>query len=316
MSHNWSMKTALLLGGSGRLGRSIQRELKAQGIPILSPTRAELNVCDLGAVKSFISNHNIEIIIHSASILTPRIASDFQAEKDSQISATMDNNVFKVVKEENLQLYFFSTALVYPSSNLHPWSESDFGNIPNPPRERWHYSMMKYESTRNVLKLAGQGIDCSAIILPNLLAGPIPTLDRNDQLCEKLFNLTKNAASSGTPSLSFNVQINPKLQLVAGNEIARWLSLVLSLNLKLPPILNLGSKHEATPVELLEEITKQKHPELYIVVNGDPQQTSSYLVSDSIAREGFFWRGGESLSISVSEWLSDPMLSSQSSSSS
>lgn len=305
------MKTTLLLGGSGRLGRSIQEELRATQIPFFCPTRHELDVRDLVSVRKFISEHNINLVIHAASILTPRTASVSQAIIDSEFSTKMDNNVFRVVHDENLQLIFLSTALIYSARDTKTWTESDFGTPPNPPQDRQHYSLMKYESTHNILTLAAKGINCSAIVLPNLLAGPIPTLERNDQLCEKLFNLSRIAASSGVEEICFNVEVNPKLQLVAGIEIAKWLSLVINLELNLPPLLNIASKQETTPVELLREILIQKFPQVRVILEGTPKLTSSYLLSDSLARKDFFWSGGESLVSSVKEWISDPFISSQ-----
>jgi nucleoside-diphosphate-sugar epimerase len=305
------MRSTLLLGGSGRLGRSIQVELKKNEIPFLSPTRNELNICDFDAVQSFISIHRIERIIHAASILTPRTASDVEAQNDSEISRRMDKNVLQLVEDRNLQLFYFSTALIYPLRNMHFWSEKDFGAIPYPPLARRHYAMVKYESTGKILTLASQGVNCSAIVLPNLLAGPIPTSDRNDQLCEKLLNLSRNATSSGKQNLIFNIEVNPNLQLVAGLEIAKWLSFVVSHNFSLPPILNLASNDITTPIELLQEIIKQKFPELPLLAEGEPKQSLSYLLSDSIARQEFLWRGGESLSRSVDMWISDPAISNQ-----
>jgi hypothetical protein len=162
---------------------------------------------------------------------------------------------------------------------------------------------MKYESTREVLRLGHLGFDCSVLVLPNLLAGPIPSLDRNDQLCEKLFNRIEDAMEAGLGSITFDIAINPNLQLVAGFEIAEWISKLLVQEVRIPSLLNLSSNYVANPFQLLVEIARQKRPEIKILAKGRPQESPSYLMRDSLARDSYFWHGGESLSKSVKMWL-------------
>ena len=299
------VKLILLLGASGRLGRSIQAELTARRVPFLYPSKDELNIFDYQAVDQFVSNHKIDLVVHCASLLTPRMASVTQAKIDAENASLMDQNIFKLVEKRHLQLLFISTSLIYPSQSHQAWSEIDFGTFPKPPIDREYYAKMKYESTRKVVGLGSRGLNCSAIVLPNLLAGPIPGIDRYDQLCEKLFKLTQDASASGEQSIAFNVAINPQLQLVAGFEIAQWLGFVISQELDLPPLLNLSSSYSATPFELLAEMINQRYSGLSIITEGVRQQTLSYSLNDSYARDSFQWFGGQSLSGSVDIWLTE-----------
>ena len=297
------MENVLILGGSGRLGRSIQKVFGLHKIPFLSPPKSHLNVCNYKDLERFVSEHEIRTIIHGASILTPRLASSTQAIEDSKISTLIDDNVFKVVQQKNIKLFYTSTSLVYPCRSETRWSEGDFGPFPEPPVDRRLYAIMKYESTRKVLRLSSLGFDSSVLVLPNLLAGPIPNLDRSDQLCEKLFNLVENATENESRSISFDTANNPNLQLVAGFEIAEWISKVLVQEVRIPSLLNLSSVYVANPFQLLVEIANQKHFDGVVLANGFPKESPSYLMQDSLARISYFWNGGESLSKSVKMWL-------------
>jgi len=61
------MKTILLTGSSGFIGKNICESFLADKYKILAPNRKELNVFDTDSVDTFFSNHQIDIVIHSAA---------------------------------------------------------------------------------------------------------------------------------------------------------------------------------------------------------------------------------------------------------
>ena len=60
------MKRVLLTGGSGFIGRNIQKPLSERCI-LYAPARKELNLLDETAVRQYLQDNQIEIVIHSAN---------------------------------------------------------------------------------------------------------------------------------------------------------------------------------------------------------------------------------------------------------
>ena len=61
-----SMKNVLFTGGSGFIGRNVINGLK-EFCYIFAPTREELNLLDCDAVKKYIIDNKIQVVINSAN---------------------------------------------------------------------------------------------------------------------------------------------------------------------------------------------------------------------------------------------------------
>lgn len=56
----------LLVGGWGMVGRNLLEHPAINNFEVLTPTSKELNLCDFGAVQSYVVAHSPDIIIHAA----------------------------------------------------------------------------------------------------------------------------------------------------------------------------------------------------------------------------------------------------------
>lgn len=70
------MKTILLTGGNGFIGRNIKESFLAEKYHIIAPSSKELNCADEDAVDDFFRKNKIDIVIHSAGKPGHRNASD------------------------------------------------------------------------------------------------------------------------------------------------------------------------------------------------------------------------------------------------
>lgn len=61
------MKTILITGGSGFIGRNLVEQLSGK-YRVLAPSHRELELIDQEAVKKYFQTNNIEIVIHSATV--------------------------------------------------------------------------------------------------------------------------------------------------------------------------------------------------------------------------------------------------------
>lgn len=60
------MKRVLFTGGTGFIGKNVLPELRKNSL-IFAPKREELNLYDLEEIKRYVSDHNIDVIVHSAN---------------------------------------------------------------------------------------------------------------------------------------------------------------------------------------------------------------------------------------------------------
>ena len=60
------VKTVLLTGGNGFIGKNLKESFLAQKYNLLTPGSKDLNLCDEGAVARYFDEHQIDIVIHHA----------------------------------------------------------------------------------------------------------------------------------------------------------------------------------------------------------------------------------------------------------
>ncbi len=70
------VKTVLLTGGNGFIGKNLKESFLAQKYNLLTPGSKDLNLCDEDAVARYFDEHRIDIVIHSAVKPNHRNAKD------------------------------------------------------------------------------------------------------------------------------------------------------------------------------------------------------------------------------------------------
>lgn len=62
----FKMKTILLTGGNGFIGRNIRESFLMEKYNILFPSSRELNLSDENSVDDYFKQHTVDIVIHAA----------------------------------------------------------------------------------------------------------------------------------------------------------------------------------------------------------------------------------------------------------
>ena len=70
------MKTILLTGGNGFIGKNIQESFLAEKYHIVAPRSFELNLTDTQAVDDYFQNHTFDVVLHAATKPGHRNAKD------------------------------------------------------------------------------------------------------------------------------------------------------------------------------------------------------------------------------------------------
>jgi len=102
----------LLTGGSGLLGRSVQRWLLAAGNEVIAPGHAELDITDIDCVERYITNIQPDQVVHCAAYSKVELAEREEA-LCRKINVTGTSNIAQVCRQLDRYLLHISTDYVF-----------------------------------------------------------------------------------------------------------------------------------------------------------------------------------------------------------
>jgi len=119
----------LLLGGSGKLGIKLSKELSNKNITFYNPDSKECNITDYNNLEKYIIKTSPDIILHSAGFVdTKGCEEDRQKCLDVNVLSTY--YLAKICRKNNIRLVYISSEYVFngadeeytPNSSLNPIS--------------------------------------------------------------------------------------------------------------------------------------------------------------------------------------------------
>lgn len=119
-------KTILLTGGTGFVGRNILPILE-EGNTVLAPPRAELDIKEPDAVASFVQDHGVDVIVHTAN---PNPAKNVECDSTATLFEDSMRAFMSVyLQRDNVEsiLYLGSGAEYDKGLEMHEIGESEAG---------------------------------------------------------------------------------------------------------------------------------------------------------------------------------------------
>ena len=116
------MKTILLTGGSGFIGKNIRESFLATKYNILAPSSKELNLADEDSVDAYFKKHQIDVVIHAAVKPGHRNAKD-----TSNLFYTNTRMFFNLErhKDEYEKMIVLGSGAIYDMRNYRPKMKED-----------------------------------------------------------------------------------------------------------------------------------------------------------------------------------------------
>ncbi len=102
------MKSLLLTGGSGRLGTELRRLLPG----IIAPTRAEMDITDLSAVRETLERYHPEAVVHAAAF-TDIVAAEMEHGACWRVNVEGTRHLVRSVVDLGVFLIHISTDYVF-----------------------------------------------------------------------------------------------------------------------------------------------------------------------------------------------------------
>lgn len=130
-------RVAVVLGGSGQIGRCMVAELKQQwpNVQLLSPSRAQLDLSDAHAVMGYLQHHQPDWLINCAAytavdaaeqdLPSPDLADEQSSHPNTQLNACLPQWLAQYWQQSDkvLTLLHFSSDYVYSGAGDLPWRE-------------------------------------------------------------------------------------------------------------------------------------------------------------------------------------------------
>ena len=138
-------KKILVTGSNGQLGRSISNISKDFDYKFFFMSKKELDITNLKDLESFISKHQINVIINCAAYTNVEKA-HINRDIVDLINVKSMNNISKICSENEIILIHISTDYVFDGKNNKPYKENDFTNPLN------YYGYSKLCGEKEILK--------------------------------------------------------------------------------------------------------------------------------------------------------------------
>lgn len=136
----------LITGANGQLGHDFQRIFKDRNLDFIATDYKELDITDIDAVREFVKDKNINLIINCAAYNNVDRAEE-EKEMCYKLNAAAPRDLALVAKEIGADYITYSTDFVFDGSKNTPYTEED---IPAPLSV---YSEAKAEGEKLVLEV-------------------------------------------------------------------------------------------------------------------------------------------------------------------
>lgn len=117
----------LITGANGQLGHDLQRILKKENREFIATDYKELDITDIEAIKEFIKDKNIDVIINCAAYNNVDKAEE-EKELCYKLNAYAPRDLAKVAKEIGAEFVTYSTDFVFDGEKKEEYVEEDAVN--------------------------------------------------------------------------------------------------------------------------------------------------------------------------------------------
>lgn len=114
----------LVTGASGQLGYDVVRELTKRGHEAVGVSSRELDITDQEQVETFITDANVDVVMHGAAYTAVDAAEDHE-EQCRLVNASGTEFVAQVCKKLDIPMVYISTDYVFDGQGTRPWEPED-----------------------------------------------------------------------------------------------------------------------------------------------------------------------------------------------
>jgi len=252
------LKTVLITGSHGMVGRNIVEFEKSKNYTLLTPKSSELNLLDRKSVDDYIKLHNPDIVIHCAGIV-----GGIQANMSNPVRFLVDNtqmglNLIMGAKEAGVKyLMNMSSSCMYPRAAKNPLSEELIlkGEL-EPTNEG--YAIAKITATRLCEYISREDATYSyKTVIPCNLYGRYDKFDpKHSHMLPAVIKKIDEAKKSNHKTLDIWGDGEARREFMYAEDLADFVYYALENFENMPQNINVGLGHDYTINEYYKAIAE------------------------------------------------------------
>lgn len=244
-----------IAGHRGLVGSALVRRLEAEGYTnLLLRTRAELDLADRAATRSFFREHRPQYVFVAAAKVGGILANSQAPVEFLEENLRIEVNVIGGAHEAGVQrLLFLGSSCIYPKNAPQPVKEKDLLTGSLEPTNQW-YAVAKIAGVKLCDAYRQQYGDDFFSAMPTNLYGPGDNFDlRTSHVLPALIRKFHEARSKGTPEVVVWGTGTPRREFLHVDDLADA-CVFLMKNYRDDGIINVGVGEDIRIAELAELI--------------------------------------------------------------
>ena len=167
-----SGKTVYVAGHRGMVGSALVRRLARENVKVLTATRAEVDLCDQGAVNRWFAANRPQVVFHAAAKVGGIVANNALRAEFIYENLVIATNVIHAAHENGAQkLMFLGSSCIYPKLAPQPLREDSLLTGPLEPTNE-PYAIAKIAGVKLVEAYRSQYGSDFINVMPTNLYGP------------------------------------------------------------------------------------------------------------------------------------------------
>ena len=244
------MTNVFVAGHKGLVGSAIVRRLQADGIGAVVASRAELDLCDQGAVDAWFAANAIDQVYLAAAKVGGIHANDVYPAEFLRDNLAIQTNVIHAAWKHGVKkLLFLGSSCIYPRLAPQPMPEDSLLTGPLEHTNEW-YAIAKIAGIKMCQAYRKQyGFDAISA-MPTNLYGPGDNFDlENSHVLPALMRKFHEAKASGASSVPVWGSGEPRREFLHVDDLADA-CVFLMQNYSDPDIVNVGWGKDISIAEL------------------------------------------------------------------
>jgi GDP-L-fucose synthase len=249
--------TVFVAGGRGLVGSAIRRALAARGFTrVLAPARAELDLRDATAVRSFFAARKPAYVFLAAAKVGGILANDTYPADFIRDNLEIQTNVIDAAYRHGARkLLFLGSSCIYPRLAPQPIREDSLLTGPLEPTNEW-YAVAKIAGIKMCQAYARQYGFNAISAMPTNLYGPGDNFDlQTSHVLPALLRKFHTARTQGDPSVVVWGSGTPRREFLYVDDLADALCFLME-RYDSPEIVNVGCGEDIAIGDLARLVAK------------------------------------------------------------